>query len=108
MGTEIKQGGAVMETAIATQERALAPRLDAQALISQALEHGAPIETMERLVTLAKEVKAELAREAWYQAMAKFQQECPAIKKTKEATIATRTGPGFRYRFAPLDEIVST
>lgn len=93
--------------AVRDRESALA-RLDPQALITKALETGAGIDTMERLVALAKDVREVQAKEAWYQAMAEFQRTCPAIKKTKEARIATRTGPGYVYRFAPLDEIMST
>ena len=83
-------------------------RLDTQALIAQAIESNAGIEMMERLVALAKEVRAEQAREAWYEAMAEFQKTCPSIKKTATAKISTRSGPGYSYRYAPLDEITST
>lgn len=81
-------------------------RLDPQALISVAIEKGAGIETLERLVALAKEVREVQAKEAWYEAMAEFQRTCPAISKTKTAKIATRTGAGYTYRYAPLDEIM--
>jgi len=78
-------------------------RVDPQALIAQAIERGAGIETLERLVALAKEVKADLARDRWYAAMATFQRTCPPIKKTK--TVRTRQ---YSYTYAPLDEILST
>lgn len=92
---------------IRERESALA-RLDPQALITKALETGAGIDTMERLVALAKDVREVQAKEAWYEAMAEFQRQCPMIKKTKEASIATRGGGGYKYRYAPLDEITST
>ena len=60
-------------------------RLDPQALITKALEMNANIDTLERLVLLAKEVRTVTAREAWYEAMAQFQKRCPAIKKSKKA-----------------------
>jgi hypothetical protein len=78
-------------------------RVDPQALIEKAIEANAGIETMERLVALAKEVREITAREAWYAAMAEFQRLCPAIKKTKTARMGK-----YSYRFAPLDEICST
>src|SRR3990167_1643800 len=90
-----------------TQETTLA-RLDPQALITKALETGAGIETMERLVALAKDVREVQAKEAWYEAMAEFQRTCPPIKKTASAKIQTRGGGSYTYRFAPLDEIMST
>lgn len=88
---------------------ALAGRMDPQVLILKAIETGAGIETMERLVALAEHVREVQARAAWYSAMAEFQRRCPAIKKTAEATIQGRTGRmGYSYKFAPLDEILST
>lgn len=80
-------------------------RIDPQALMAKAVESGAPIETLERLVALAKEVREIQAREAWYEAMALFQTECPPLYKSKTATIKTRTGPGYSYKFAALDDI---
>lgn len=80
-------------------------RLDPQSLLQKAVETGAPIETLERLLVLAKEVRQIQAREAWYEAMARFQGECPPIYKNRTATIKTRTGPGYSYNFAPLEEI---
>lgn len=94
------------EAQIVVRESALA-RLDPQALITKALETGAGIDTMERLVALAKDVREVQAKEAWYEAMAEFQRRCPAIKKTATAKITTRSGPGYTYRYAPLDEILS-
>lgn len=80
--------------------------IDPQALIQAAVEKGAGIETLERLVALAKDVQAERAREAWYGAMAEFQRDCPPIRKTETASIQTRTGGSYRYTYAPLDEIM--
>jgi hypothetical protein len=82
--------------------------LDPQALLRAAVEHGAGIETLERLTALAREVRAMRAREAWYEAMAKFQATCPPIYKTASAKIQTRGGSSYGYKYAPLDEIVST
>lgn len=83
-------------------------RIDAQALITKALESGAHVDTLERLVALAKDMRQVQAREAWHEAMARFQAGCPKILKTSSARIATRGGVGYSYRFASLDEIMST
>lgn len=83
-------------------------RLDPQALIAVAIEKGAGIETLERLVQLAKDVREITAREAWHEAMAEFQRKCPSILKTKTARIQTRTGGTYSYAYAPLDEILGT
>ena len=93
---------------ISVQQPLMLARLDAQALISQALSVGANVETLERLVALAKDMRAELAREAWYAAMVEFQRTCPAVKKTSSAKIMTRGGGAYGYWFAPLDAIMST
>src|SRR5215471_4361516 len=77
-------------------------RLDAQALLSQALQSNAAIETVERLVGLVKDLRAWEARQAWFDALAKFQQQCPAITKTKHANAGT-----FSWTYSPLDEVLA-
>jgi len=96
-----------MTTELATRDDVHLVRLDPQALIEQAISKGAGMDTLERLVALAKEVRAQVAREAWYAAMADFQRRCPPIKKTKRAEIRSARG-GYAYSYAPLDEILST
>jgi ERF superfamily len=82
-----------------------AERMDPYALLSKAIEVGAGIETVERLVALAQEVRALQAREAWYGAMAQFQKDCPKIHKTLTARIQTSRA-SFNYSYAPLSEIL--
>jgi hypothetical protein len=82
-------------------------RLDPGSLIEKGLEHGAQVETMERLFALAKDVRAEQAREAWHEAVAKFQAECPELQKTKTATVVTRTGGKYQYKYAPLSSMMA-
>ena len=82
-------------------------RIEPQALISKALDNNAGIETLERLVALAKDVRAMEAREAWYHAMATFQRTCPTIKKTATAKINTARA-SYSYSYAPLHEILGT
>jgi hypothetical protein len=90
---------------LARREQPIAT-LDPQALLKSAVEHGAGIETLERLVALAAEVRAQAAKDAWLDAMAKFQRDCPAIRKTKNAKIQTRGGGWYSYAYAPLDEVM--
>jgi hypothetical protein len=82
----------------APQSTALA-RLDAQELIKIALEQNADIDKLERLFGLAKEIRAEQARSAWYAAMAEFQARCPAPKKDRTASMGT-----FTFKYATLQE----
>lgn len=72
--------------------------------ISQAIEKNLPVETMERLFTLHKEVKSEHAREEFVSALADFQAECPVIKKTKQ--VLNKDGKTVRYSYAPIDSVI--
>lgn len=89
---------------MADDKIAVTERESVNALISQAITANLPVETMERLFALREKVKAEQAKEAFVSAMAKFQAECPIIEKTK--IVKDKTGAE-RYRYAPLDAIVS-
>ncbi len=82
-------------------------KIDPQLLLAKAVEGNASIETLERLVALAKDVREVQAREAWHEAMAEFQRRCPAIKKSKTAEIITARG-SYSYNYAPLDQIMET
>lgn len=78
--------------------------LDAEALILKAVESQVPVETMERLLAMRKDLKQEQAKEAYYAALARFQSICPIIKKTKE--VKDKSGK-VRYRYEPLDGIIA-
>ena len=71
--------------------------------IGQAISKGASIETLEKLLTMRRELKAERAKEEFDSAMSKFQGACPIIKKEK---IVKNKDGSVRYRYAPLDSIV--
>src|ERR1035437_362578 len=74
-------------------------------LLGQAIEKGATIDTLERLLTLRRELKGEQAKEAYDRDMASFQAECPVVVKSKKGG-ATKSGET-AYNYAPLDVIVS-
>lgn len=80
--------------------------LNPQALIQTAMEKGAGIEVLERLVALRKEVTAEHAREAWHAAMAGFQKSCPSISRDREAKVRTRTGASYSYKYSSLGSML--
>lgn len=81
-------------------------RLDPQALIEAAIAKDSPIEILERLVALAKDIRAMQAREAWLAAMARFQELCPAILKNKLAKVQSSKGGHFSYSWASLDAVL--
>lgn len=76
-------------------------------LIKFAIESKVDVESLERLVTMQQRIQDRLAAQEFAQAMAAFQRECPSIKKTSTAKIATRSGGSFSYTYADLDEIAS-
>jgi hypothetical protein len=74
-------------------------------LIANAVQSGSiDIETIKELRALQKEMKADAAQEAFIQAMASFQAECPTIEKGK----SVMNGNRLMYKYAPLDVIVAT
>ena len=78
---------------------------EVNALLELAINKGVEVETLERLFDLEQRVNDRNARGAFFAALNRFQEECPDIKKTEEAKIATKSGSGYKYHFAPLDEI---
>lgn len=73
-----------------------------QSLVSQALTEKVDIATMEKLLSIRKELKSEWAKEQFDLNMAGFQNECPVIEKKKSA----KDGEKLLYKFSPLDYIV--
>lgn len=69
-------------------------------LLQLAVERGASVDTIERMMAVRRELRAEKAKEEFDRAMAEFQAKCPIIEKTK-------FGAKNSYKYAPLDEIVS-
>jgi len=78
--------------------------INTQALFEQAIEKNTPIETMERLLAMRRELKAEAARDSYFKSLSAFQMECPIIEKKKP--VCDKSGT-VRYKYAPLDDILS-
>ncbi len=74
--------------------------------IQLAIEKDIDVEKLGMLLDLDERVAGRNARNAFFAALGRVQEKLPEIKKTKEASIATRGGSGYSYTFAPLDEIV--
>lgn len=73
-------------------------------LIARAIDKGTPVETMEKILAMGREVRAEQARIEFDKSMAEFQGECPTIKKTKRGG-QTKSGQ-VAYYYAPIEAIV--
>lgn len=73
-------------------------------LIQMAIEKGAAIETLERLMSLQERWEASKAKKAFNEAMANFQGNCPVIKRKKDGG---KTDSGMvAYKYAELGTIV--
>lgn len=74
-------------------------------LISMAIDKNVPVETMEKLLAMRRELRAEAAKEEYNRAMAAFQAECPIIEKTTDGG-KTKEGSEAAYKYATLDHII--
>ena len=91
------------ETAVATKTSAEIIG-SGEELIARAIDAGAAVETIERLMAMREKLRAEKAKKEFDQAMANFQAECPIIIKSK----SVRSNDGKElYKYAPLDVIVN-
>jgi len=106
-GQNAPQTKAVVKTNPSTALAPSAPNqatLQAETLIAQAIEKGVPVETMERLLAMRRELKAEYAKESFDRAMSAFQSDCPTIEKKKK--VMNKDGKTVRYVYAPIDDII--
>ncbi len=83
-----------------------APAFDIEALISQAVAKDTPVESLERLLAMRKELKAEWAKEQFDRSLAAFQGECPVVEKRKKVDFTGNSGTRTKYNYAPLEDIV--
>lgn len=77
-------------------------------LLHLAVEKGTPVAELKELVALHEHMEKRAAVKAFAEAMAAFQRECPLIKKSSTATVATSSGGSYSYTYAELDEIART
>lgn len=84
------------------QQGATSRPIDMESLMAMAVTKGG-IETLEKLMTMRRELKAEYAKEQYYISLAKFQNEISTIPKTKPVK---NSNGKVLYMYAPLDVIV--
>jgi len=63
---------------------------------------------LRELVALQREMQEQQARADFMVSLASFQEECPKIRKSSEAKIATKGGGQFEYTYADLETIIKT
>ncbi len=88
------------DTEVVVQKQAVS----IESVIQNAIDKGVPVETMEKLLAMRRELKSEAATEAYTAALGQFQRDMPVIKKTKQ--VMNKDGATVRYQYAPLDAIV--
>jgi hypothetical protein len=99
------QAEVVSETAVAVRESSAMAVRDPESILRYAVDKGASVETIERLMAVRRELQGERAKGAFDEALAAFQAECPVIEKRK--SVMNKDGRSVRYKYAPLDDIVA-
>lgn len=79
--------------------------VDPQALLSQAIDKNLPIESMERLLAMRDKMRAEWARDRFFEALAGFQSDCPIVDKKRKAYINSRNASSWSYNYAPVEDL---
>lgn len=93
------------ELIVADKLGAVARPMDIEGLFRFAMEKGGGVETIERLMTIRRELNAEEAKRAFDSAMAAFQSDCPVVDKPT----SVKDNSGTRaYSFASLDHVIAT
>lgn len=78
--------------------------VDLNQLFKMAIDRGPEgVATLERMMVMRREMKAEAAKESYLAAMSDFQRDCPPVPK--RAKVMNRDGGGVRYRFAPITDV---
>ncbi len=102
--TQEKRTGVVVAGVPAEVARYQEQQSSVDQMITKAIEQNLPVETMERVLAMRTQLKAEWAKERFDHAMAECQGEIPVIEKSKQARDETK-GKDL-YRYAPLEAIV--
>jgi hypothetical protein len=78
---------------------------DPQSLIRLAIERDVSVDALERIVALAERVSDRNARSAFFDALSRFQAECGEVPQNKTASLKTKSGANFKFRYTSLDAL---
>src|SRR5690625_7975812 len=78
------------------------------ALLGRAVEAGASVEALERLLALKERVGRVAARRAYFEALASAQREMPEVPTSTTAPIATRADSSYFYNSSASDDNTHT
>ena len=76
------------------------------AMLAAAVEKGASVETLEKLMGLAERYERNMARRAFNAAMAAARADLPSIVKNREARFEMKAGGTKQYRYEDLPGII--
>jgi hypothetical protein len=77
--------------------------------MARALEKGPEaVGALERLIDLHERIQRRNAELEFAGALARFQDQCPAIPRTSSAQIVTKSGGSYGYKYADFEQIVET
>lgn len=77
-------------------------------LLRIAVERGANVDELEKLVALHERMQDRFAERDFNKALAEFQSECPPVAKKQTAKVATKSGGSWTYQYADLAAISRT
>lgn len=77
-------------------------QFDIESVFRYAIEHQGTADTLEKLMSIRRELNAEQSQKAFDEALSAFQAECPVI--IKEKGVPDRSGKT-AYKFAPVESI---
>lgn len=81
---------------------------DPMAMLAAALERGASLDMIDKLISLGERTQAMQARNAFHLAMAAACAEMPVLKKNKTVDFTGKTGIRTYYKHEDLSEVVGT
>jgi hypothetical protein len=96
---------AIRQQSAVTQQQASASLTTPVDLLRFAIQSGADLDRLERLMKMQQEWEANEAKKSFRRAMAAFKAECPPIFKRKEVGYNTRDGDFVGYKHAELSDV---
>ena len=81
------------------------PKSDVETYIMSAIEKGASVDVIERLLAMRETLRKEVAKQEYDKAFSKFQAACPVIKK--DTPVLNKDKATVRYSYAQMDSIIN-
>jgi hypothetical protein len=110
MSTDTKQQELVMAPAPAAGPIVAANQESAgMQLLQKAIERGAGVDELDKLITLADRLRAIAAQQAFTAAMVEFKKNPPTIEKTRNASVSSKRegakDANYAYKYANLADV---